>query len=378
MARSTFTRRLFTLHSWLGLITGLLLLVVSLSGVLLLFEPELDHAWNPQLLSVSAPPAGRPSLDRVMAAARQRFPQPAHLRLRRIPTSPTAAVQVSVDQPDHRWLLAYFDPYTARYLGQRDARAHFFGWLLGLHYSLLAGKGGELTVALLGLALVLSVLTGAVVYRKHLLPVLLFRQKVSWNNWRTASSGLHRLVGVWSLAFNLIIAGSGVWMLRAAFLPETYAAEEAEKPLLTQPKVAVSLDTLAARAASAVPGFQLQGLALPRTASDTVVKALGRLADRPLYGDFSQTITLSARSGQVLAAADVRQAALAEQTELLAFTLHFGQFGGLLVKLLWSLGGLSPALLSLTGFLLWWRRHKKPGPQQKAPSTKSHKPLLVR
>ncbi|MDF7813461.1 PepSY domain-containing protein [Hymenobacter sp. YC55] len=168
MARSALTRRLFALHSWLGLLTGGLLLVVSLSGVALLFEPELDHTLNPHLLTVAAPPGARPSLDGVLTAARQRFPQPAYLRLRRISATPTDAIEVSVDQPDHTWTLAYFDPYTARYLGQRNARAHFFGWLLGLHYSLLAGKAGELVVALLGLALVLSVLTGAVVYRKHL------------------------------------------------------------------------------------------------------------------------------------------------------------------------------------------------------------------
>jgi uncharacterized iron-regulated membrane protein len=197
--------------------------------------------------------------------------------------------------------------------------------------------------------------TGAVVYRKHLVPVLLFRQKINWKNTRSAASGLHRVVGVWALLFNFAVAGSGVWMLRAAFLPATYQAEP-EVKLLAQPAVAVSLDTLARRAAGAVPGFVLQGMALPRTPADTVVKAMGRLADQPLYGNFSQTIELSARTGQVLKAADVRQADLSERAELVAFTLHFGQFGGLLAKIAWAIGGLSPSLLSLTGFLLWRRR----------------------
>lgn len=355
MSRSRITRHLFKLHSWLGLATGLLLLVVSFSGVVLLFEPELDHALNPRLLTVTVPAQPRASLDGVLAAARQRYPQPAYLRLRRLPETPGQAVEVSVDRPDHSWTLAYFDPYTARYLGQRDARGHFFGWLLGLHYSLLGGKTGELVVALLGVALLLSVGTGAVVYRKHLLPVLLLRQGISWKNARTAASGLHRVVGVWALAFNLVLAGSGAWMLRASFLPETYRPE-APAAWSAQPAVAVSLDTLARRATQAVAGLELQGLALPKTAADTVVTAMGRLRDRPLYGDFSQSVELSARSGRVLNAADVRRAGAAERAELLALTLHFGQFGGWAVKLLWALGGLSPALLSLTGFVLWRRR----------------------
>jgi uncharacterized iron-regulated membrane protein len=355
MARSHLTRRLFTLHSWLGLVTGVLLLVVSLSGVLLLFEPELDHALSPRLLTVAVPAAPQASLDRVMVAARVRFPQPAYLRLRRLPRTLTDAVEVSVDQPDHTWTLVYFNPYTARYLGQRNAREHFFGWLLGLHYGLLAGKGGELVVALLGVALLLSVVTGAVVYRKHLVPALLLRQRIKWKNARTAASGLHRVVGVWTLVFNLILAGSGVWMLRAAFLPETYQPE-VEKPLLAQPPAAVSLDTVVRRAEAAVPGLVAQGLVLPRTATDTTISVLGRLTDQPLYGDFSQTVELSARTGRIITAADVRGASVVERVELMALTLHFGQFGGLLLKLLWTLGGLSPALLSLSGFLLWRRR----------------------
>ncbi|AYA37939.1 hypothetical protein D3Y59_13330 [Hymenobacter oligotrophus] len=357
MSRSQVTRRLFKLHSWLGLATGALLLVVSLSGVILLFEPQLDHALNSRLLTVAVPAQPQPSLDGVLRAARQRFPQPAYLRLRRLPEAPNQAVEVSVDQPDHTWTLAYFDPYTARYLGQRNAREHLFGWLLGLHYSLMGGKAGELVVALLGLTLLLSVGTGTVVYRKHLLPVLLFRQRINWKNARTAASGLHRVVGVWALLFNLVMAGSGAWMLRASFLPSTYAAEEdAETQTAAQPPVQVSLDTLTLRATAAVPSLQVQGVVLPRTATDTLVTVSGRLADSPLLGNFSQAVELSASTGRIVRADDVRASGVTERAELVALTLHFGQFGGWLVKLLWTVGGLSPALLSITGFVLWRRR----------------------
>ncbi|MDF7813460.1 PepSY-associated TM helix domain-containing protein [Hymenobacter sp. YC55] len=178
---------------------------------------------------------------------------------------------------------------------------------------------------------------------------------------------MHRIVGVWSLVFNLVLAGSGAWMLRAAFQPSTYQAET-EVSLQIQPAVEVPLDTLARRATQAVPGFELQGMALPKSPADTVVRALGRLTSSPLYGNFSETIELSARTGRVLAAPDVRQASLGERAELVAFTLHFGQFGGWLVKVFWALGGLSPALLSLTGFLLWWRRQPAIKPTSQRPS----------
>ncbi len=38
-------RKLFAVHSWLGLASGVLLLVVALSGVLLVFMDELDPVF---------------------------------------------------------------------------------------------------------------------------------------------------------------------------------------------------------------------------------------------------------------------------------------------------------------------------------------------
>ncbi|HEX8658716.1 MAG TPA: PepSY-associated TM helix domain-containing protein [Hymenobacter sp.] len=371
MARSALTRRLFTLHSWLGLATGLLLLVMSLSGVVLVFEEELDRALNPALLAVpvsggsaSAAPAP-PRLDAIFRAARARYPQPAFLRFRRLPAHAGQAVEVSVERRPSRWTFAYFDPQTARWLGERDARSHFFGWLLGVHYSLWGGKSGELTGALLGLMLLLSVSTGLVVYRKHVVPVLLFRQPINWRNWRTAASGLHRVVGVWSLIINLLMATSGVWMLRYTFLPETYQPEVV-KALLPQPALGVSYDTLYARARRALPGLRPTGLRGPQANAVPEVVVIGALPGNPLFGEYSHSVTLDARTGQVTQRNDLHSADPSVQADALLSTLHFGQFGGLLTKIMWSIGGLSPALLSLTGFALWWRRHRSSRPRQPA------------
>ena len=376
MARSSFTRRLFTLHSWLGLATGLLLLVVSLSGVVLVFEEELDHALNPDLLTVpvlasSTDAAPTPRLDAIFAAARARYPQPAFLRFRRLPAHAGLAVEISVERDDNKWTFAYFDSQTARFLGERDARSHFLGWLLGVHYGLWGGKTGELTVALLGVALLLSVGTGLVVYRKHLVPVLLFRQKISWRNWRTASSSLHRVVGVWSLLLNLLLASSGIWMLRYTFLPATYEPE-VTKRRRPQPALAVSFDTLYAEAKRALPGLRPVGLLGPAADAEPIVSVFGEMpAGNPLFGQYSHTVKLDANTGQATKTVDLHAASADEQADAIVTTLHFGQFGGVLIKIVWSVGGLSPALLSLSGFLLWWRKRRtRPQAARRAPVPK--------
>jgi uncharacterized iron-regulated membrane protein len=39
---------------------------------------------------------------------------------------------------------------------------------------------------------------------------------------------------------------------------------------------------------------------------------------------------------------------------------HFGRFGGLPIKLVWTLFGLLPIVLIVTGFLMWWHRVLRP------------------
>ena len=40
--------------------------------------------------------------------------------------------------------------------------------------------------------------------------------------------------------------------------------------------------------------------------------------------------------------------------------LHFGRFGGLGVRITWAILGLAPAVLFITGFIVWWRRVVRP------------------
>jgi uncharacterized iron-regulated membrane protein len=49
-----------------------------------------------------------------------------------------------------------------------------------------------------------------------------------------------------------------------------------------------------------------------------------------------------------------------EAVLLALIKLHFGRFGGLPVRILWTVLGLLPALLFVTGFMMWWRRVLRP------------------
>jgi uncharacterized iron-regulated membrane protein len=356
----------FQIHSWIGLITGLLLLVISLSGSLLVFYEEIDHLLNPALLTVE-PQAEKVSLNEIYSTIRRQYPQAENIRFRHLPVEEGYSIEMNIIR-EGQYYLVYVNPYTGQIIGERERFTFLMDWLLRLHYSLFAEEVGEMVVAILGLLLVFSVVTGIVVYRKYILKVLLFRVPLKLKNWRQGSSELHRIVGVWSLLFNLLIALTGFYMLYPVLLPSYYAgkAEQlAQRPIALQ----LSLDELLTQSKEKLAGFVPYSIAIPSN-SDAPIKITGGVPDRnPLSPAYSSFVSFHQSTGELIKVYDIRNQSFINQADKSMYSLHFGNYGGLFLKVLYAVFGLTPALLAITGFLLWWRQGKKkrkvPNPEAK-------------
>jgi len=350
-------RTLYKIHSWAGLLAGLALLLVALSGSVLVFNEEISHYLYPERLTV-APVGERHSLDACYRLVRTRYPQLAYVSPDRLVSRPEESVAFRGEAGGVQY-RAYVNPYTLEilYFGERYAQA--MDWLLLFHYSLAGGKAGELLVALLGLALLLSVVTGLYLYRRSILPVLLFQVRINRKNWRTLSSGLHRVVGVWSLLFNLLIAGTGFWMMRYTFSSEQYDGTFEQQP---QPiPLRFSLDNALQTIRNRYPDLEVTYMFLPRQPGEAVF-VYGSMHGRSfLYGDYGDELSLDPQTGAIQSTRLIGQKTLGEKLESMVFPLHAGMFGHWTIKIAYSLLGLMPGLLSVTGFLLWWRRKNPKG-----------------
>jgi uncharacterized iron-regulated membrane protein len=67
-------KRLWQLHSWLGLIAGLGLLVIGLTGSLLVFHDELESLVNRSAIRIEPTTSGRLPLDTLFAESRRQLP----------------------------------------------------------------------------------------------------------------------------------------------------------------------------------------------------------------------------------------------------------------------------------------------------------------
>jgi uncharacterized iron-regulated membrane protein len=344
---------LFAVHSWAGVLTGALMFLVCFSGAIVVFKHEIDLWANPslRLQPLDGPPA---SLDRVLEVVAQRHP---------------GAVPEFVDLPDDvnpGYFVFVRDAGVRVKLAAQGASGELIGpvdselgqFTRALHVFLFFGP--RWIVGALGVVMLVMIGTGFFIHRKILKE--LFTQR--WDrSLRVLASDLHKVLGIWGLLFHIVIAFTGAWLglaplfERAAAFVAGAPAEAPRARAKTAPAAMASLDDMRRAALAALPGFE------PRTVSlrnwgraDAVVGFHGNLSDHLAS---TANVTFAGASGALRGSRDPRTQGFWGQFNGVMEPLHFGDFGGLWLKWLYFLLGLSPAILSLSGTILWIDRRRR-------------------
>jgi uncharacterized iron-regulated membrane protein len=208
--------------------------------------------------------------------------------------------------------------------------------------------------ALFGLTMLLSLITGAVVYRKFIWKVLTFRVAIKRKNWRVFSSDLHRVIGVWALLLNALIFFTGFWLNRFMFEPAGWKVKPPATEIVLFPG---SVEGKIKLAQELLPGLQPDYIYLPVKQGDEL-SIYGHKPGDSRFG--TNEFHFKSYNGVLTSIKEpARIMDFASWFEGAYYSLHVGNFGGTPVRILYILIGLTPGVLSITGFLLWWRRHPK-------------------
>ncbi|MCE6991137.1 PepSY domain-containing protein [Dyadobacter sp. CY323] len=366
MKNKLLRRYLFKLPSWLGLFTGIFLILLGLSGSVLVFRTELDKLFNQDLLHISHSETTVPDqvLQRCYDNITGRYPNLDGIAWVNPDARPGEAYDFRIYFNDARLLtydlaLITFNPYTGAILREgpsSEFAPSFIEWLFQFHFSFQLGMPGAALTAIFGITMLFSLLTGAIVYRKMLWKVVTFRARINRKNWRTISSDLHRIVGVWSLILNAIIFFTGFWMNLFAFKPKTWQNELVATKRNTH--ISISPDLMYSNALSAMPDLEPTYVYLP-TQPQRKFEVRGYTKGQLKLWGSGNSVQLDQQTGEILQVSRITEQPLGERIEATFFPLHVGNFGGLPVKILYVIIGLTPGLLAVTGFLLWWRRMNK-------------------
>jgi uncharacterized iron-regulated membrane protein len=350
---------LITIHTVTGLLLGIFIVALSLSGTILLFRDNIDTLQKPSFLPLKA---GEKLLtvDSCYLILQQKYPY-AVISSCNIPADETQAFSFSIYDSSYqngtKALQVFMHPQTGTILqsrgGSEDIQHNFMSWLSSFHSSFYAGKVGEWLLGFFAILFVISLITGIVLYRKNMIAVLLFRRSV----WK--KNNLHQLIGTWALLFNLMIGTSGYWMQRYVFKKEFYQSNDWVNTIKPSPALLYNFDSAYSGVRKKYAGFT----------GYVIYFAQSKKSKAAIYGSnagnayihskkFADVIFLDS-NGAVAKTRFVNEISADDRYDIINSQLHMAKYGGAGIKIIYGLFGISSALLSITGFLLWTRRRKR-------------------
>lgn len=364
-------RRWAWLHKWSSLLCTLFLILLCLTGLPLIFADEIDDLLDDGIPAAqAAADAPMADLTRLVALASQQLPGWSTEFVTVEQDKSYATVTLKPDPlaaPDRRQRIR-FDLHTGRLLKSASAgtqQRSVTDWLRLLHTSLLAGLAGELFLGSMGLLFVVAIVSGIVLYRPYM-------RKLDFGTIRGRRGGpggkrlrwldLHNLLGVTALGWMLAVGASGVlnelskplfglWQMtdvRAMLAP--YAGKA---PAPVGETVSVRAAFEAGKAA--VPGMEVTSIMFPSRLTSPYHFLLWSRGSTPLTSRLFSPILVDARTGKVSQIVAMPWYLRALEVSR---PLHFGDYGGLPLKLIWAILDLLTIVVLGSGLYLWLARRR--------------------
>lgn len=359
----------FQIHKWLGLALLLVLIPVSASGSLLVWHDWADAMLHPKRYAVSNTEAVLAVDDYTRSARAVLAPgdRIASIELpgeRGEPVVVTAARLASAGAPPRPGPPArtqvWLDPVDARVADHADAQSGPIRFLHVFHGSLMVPGTGRTIVGWLGVAMLLSALTGLWLWLPQ---VGRIARGLRWRRGPLISGNLHHQVGVWIALPLAILSFTGAYISFPNFFRAVEQGFGASAP--------------------ARPGGagdrNAPPIVDPRLAPDVAIElARGELGNIPIVtvrwpsekspkwaitaeetGQRTQ-VTVDDRSGAI-----ERPPLPASGAARLMRTLHDGSTYNVVWQMIIFIAGFAPAILGVTGVIMWlrtrvWRRRAPP------------------
>jgi uncharacterized iron-regulated membrane protein len=362
--KSLNIRRWAWIHKWSSLVCTVFMLLLCVTGLPLIYHHEIVHTLgNDVEAPTMAADTPRANVDTVIAAALAAYPGKMMMYLSQDKDEPGMWALTLGDTPnDPHYKPLLVDARTARMLPEPPLEGGpFMSLMFHLHVDLFAGLWGKLFLGLMGLLLLVAIVSGVVLYAP-------FMRKLAFGTVRHERSrrlrwlDLHNLLGIVTLVWALVVGATGMLNTWADLLLKVWQNTElAEmiKPYAGVPPVAklASVQQAIDTAERAAPGMQVGFIGFPGTPYATPhhygVFMHGNTA---LTSRLPKPVLVDAQTGALTASVDLPWYLTAL---LISQPLHFGDYGGQPLKLLWALLDLGTIVVLVTGLYLWIKRGRE-------------------
>ena len=358
-------------HSVAGVFAGLALFVMFFCGSLALYRGELEQWADPELRSRSTRVA---SVDRLV--------QPV---IEAEPPAPGSDMLLVWPFGNRAWFYLQYEAAGGGAAGGRivpesgavlpfEGRSRLADLLNEVHFFAPLGFVGETVAGVLGVVMVFGLVTGLVIHLRKLPGD--FHTFRPWQRLRVSLADAHTALGTLGIPFAIAFSLTGAYLSVLAIVYGALAVgalhgdrqglnallSGIERPRYEASGVAAPVlpfDTLVSRVETAMPTAAVWSIEL-RGWGDAAGQAfLEAEAERKLGA--SAIAVLNAATGDVVAHREPDDTPPMTATAVTFSALHYGRFGGHVLKACLFLLGLAGSAVLLTGNVLWLAVRRSPG-----------------
>lgn len=358
------------IHLWLSIPVGLIFTIICFSGAMLVFETEITERLYPDRYFVSADGRAPLSIDVLVQKVSEGLTDSVSVTGITVSSDPERVYQVSLSKPRKASLAV--NPYTGEVVSNNQ-RPAFFMTMFRLHRWLMGSSGldgsfplGKRIVGITTLIAVFILLSGIVIWIPKSRAGLKNRLRIATGKGaRRFWFDLHVSGGFYVALVLLVLSLTGLtwsfdWyknsfyqVFGAEIVQAAPAAKEGGKGRPNRDEKGMAsrnwqqvLETLQAQN----PDYN-RIMVSERTASVSFDQfGNQRASDQYKYNP---------RTGEITEQTMYADQAKSGKLRGWIYSVHVGSWGGLLTRILTFLAALMGALLPLTGYYLWWKKHRK-------------------
>lgn len=358
-------RKWYLVHKWTSLICTAFLLMLCITGLPLIFHEEIEHLSG----VVEAPPMPEDtpyvSLDKVAEAAHKQRPgdvirfmfweQDEH------PHVTMVSMAETMDAPPDAGKLVLIDSRTAKVLDEPPPDRGFMYVMLKLHVDMFAGLPGMLFLGFMGLLFAVAIVSGIVLYHPFMRRLdfgTIRREKQARLKWLD----VHNLLGVATLVWALVVGLTGTINTLSQIVIFIWQSDQMAEMIapykgLPAPKILGSLQASMDTAQQAIPDMHPSFVAFPGSMfSSPHHYTVFMKGNTPVTSRLLKPALVDAQTTKLT---DAREMPWYVKTLLLSQPLHFGDYGGLPLKIIWTLLDVITIVVLGSGLYLWLQRRKQ-------------------
>ena len=357
------------IHLWLGLGSGLIIVLLGITGCILAFEVEIRSITEPfQYVAEEnknyLPPSQIKSIaDKHLASKKALGVE--------YPGKGKSAVAVYFDETHFERL--YVNPYTGAVLKHKNMTDDFFRIVLDGHFYLwLPHEIGQPIAASATLIFLVMMISGLILWWPKNKNVRKQRFTIKWNaRWRRKNYDLHYVLGFYMTWVAIFLAVTGLvfgfeWFAKSMYWV-TSAGETMvphEHPISDTTKVTANInmaDRLWQQHLPEVGDKESISVYFASLHTDPLEVIVNHKPGTYYNSDFYHYDQYTGKELPATGsyAGKFTEAGLADKIVRMNYDMHVGAVLGLPGKLLAFFASLIAASLPVTGFLIWWGRRKK-------------------